>query len=291
MSARVLSYSLGLFSLLREIQYTLGRTKQEPLTVAHAPTFQAHREEWQTILLTEISLLDGLVNAQAAVDKADHDIDQFAGSVSRAVDEHTDGATRKQLRTALFKGKSLTKFRRPVLGGELEATRNWNETLSNCGIAALAALALEAETFVTAGFAAARQRDEAHRANRTFRDVGARKQFIDKLNASRKELHGVLAQLPFQHPNLPSDFADGFFAMGVVRDEEETIDEVKASIDELRAQLEERMALLQKLEEEAANAAREEEARRANVQAAEDLEAQAKELLAKAAALKAGIKK
>ncbi len=53
----------------------------------------------------------------------------------------------------------------------------------------------------------------------------------------------------------------------------------------------ERSALLKKLEEEAANAAREKEERQAKADEADSLEAQAKELLAKAAALKAASKK
>lgn len=104
-------------------------------------------------------------------------------------------------------------------------------------------------------------------------------------------MHGALAKLPFENPNLPTHFADGFFAAGPTRDEEETIDEVKASIEALQAQLAERSALLKQLEEDAENAAREEQERKAQAAEADLLEAQAKELLAKAAALKAGSKK
>lgn len=86
------------------------------------------------------------------------------------------------------------------------------------GVPALAALAPEAETHVAAGNAATLLRDNAQQANRTFRDVGERKQFIDKLNANRKEIHGALAKLPFEHPNLPTDFADGFFYSEAARD-------------------------------------------------------------------------
>lgn len=282
---------MGLFSILREIQYTQGQITQEPLAAAYIPTFQNLRTEWQTILLEEIMHLDKIALTLAVVDKADFDLDAFAGRVSRLVDEHTDGNTRKQLRTALFKNKSLSKFRRPVLGGQLEAMRDWSDILTNCAIPALVALADQAAALVQAGNTAADQRNDAQSANRHFRDIGARKQFIDKCNASRKEMHGAMAKLPFQHPNLPTDFADRFFATGRVSDEEETIDEVKASIEALQEQLAERAALLKKLEEDAANAAREEQERKAKADEADSLEAQAKELLAKAAALKAASKK
>lgn len=291
MSARILSYSLGLFSLLREILYSQGQIAQEPLAAAYIPIFQNLRAEWQTILLEEITHIDKVTLAQASVDKADFGIDSFSGRVSYLVNEHTDGNTRKQLRTALFKNKSLTKFRRPVLGGQLDAMRDWSDILKNCGIPALVLLADEAAALVEAGNNAAQQRDDAQLANRNFRDIGARKQFIDKCNAARKEMHGALAKLPFQQTNLPNDFADRFFATGRVSDEEETIDEVKASIEALQDQLAERTALLKKLEEEAENAAREKEERQAKAEEADSLEAQAKELLAKAAALKAASKK
>lgn len=280
-----------MFSLLREILYTQGRITQEPLAAAYIPTFQALRAEWQTIQLDEIKLLENITLAQAYVDRADQDIDIFAGRVSRLVDEHTDGNMRKQLRTALFKNKSLSKFRKPVLSGQLLSMGDWSEILKNCGVQPLVLLSDEAASLVEAGNNATEQRNAAQSANRHFRDIGPRKQFIDKCNAARKEMHGALAKLPFQHPNLPTNFADGFFASGPTRDEEETIDEVKAAIEALQEQLAERTALLKKLEEDAENAARDEQERKAKAVEADSLEAQAKELLAKAAALKAASKK
>lgn len=287
MPARILAYGTSLLALLREIQYTLARASNEPLAAAFVTTFQSHRQGWQTVLLAEIACLDELAIAQAAVNKADQGIDGFAGRTSRAVDDHTDGPTRKQIRTALFKNKSLSKFRRPVLGGQLDAMRDWSDTLSKCGVPALVALAPEANALVAAGDAASNMRDNAQRANRDFRNVGQRKQFIDKLNASRKETHGGLAKLPFEHPNLPVDFADGFFFSEPVREQEETIDEVKTSIEQLETQLDQRRALLKQLEEEAESEVRADQERQARAQAIDDLEAQAKALLDQVAALKA----
>ncbi|MRG95886.1 hypothetical protein [Polyangium spumosum] len=291
MGVRTLAYRLGLFTLLRELQYTLSQAKQEPLAAGYVPVFQALRDHWKLILLEEIDILDLLAQAQAGVDKADGGLDGFAGRVSRIVDESTSGNTRKQLRKALFKNKPLAKFRRPVLGGQLALMSDWAETLAKCGVPVLVALAPEAETLVAAAEDADKQRKSAQSTNRDFRDVGNRKQFIDKVNAARKEAHGGLAKLPFENHSLPRDFAERFFYSEPPRDEEETIDEVKTSIEELTAQLEERKALLAKLEEEAEAEARAEEERLAQAEAAEELEAQAKALLEKAAALKAKTKK
>jgi hypothetical protein len=287
MTARILPYQIALLTLVRELEYTLSQMNHEPLAAPHVPVFQGLREGFQPLLLEEITILSELASGQAAVNMADRFIDAFAGRVSHSVDEHTSDATRKQLRAALFKSKSLSRFRRPVLAGQLAAMADWNQTLAQCGVPALVALAPEAATVVGAGRAAEQQRAAAQQRNRDFRDVGARKQFIDRVNAARKEAHGALAKLPFEHPALPRDFADGFFYTDPPRDQELTIDQVKTAIEELEAELAERIALLARLEEEAAAAALAEEERRAHEQEADVLEAQAQALLAQVAALRA----
>jgi DNA repair exonuclease SbcCD ATPase subunit len=291
MGVRVLAYSIGLFGLLREIQYTLSQMSHEALAAPHVPAFQALRDGWQQVLNEEIAILDELSGAQAAINKADKGLDILAGRVSRIVNDNTDGSTRKQLRTALFKNKPLSRFRRPVLSGQLRGMSEWSETLAKCGVPELVALAPEVAPLVDAGQKAEQLRDKAQMKNRDFRNVGARKQFIDKVNAARKEAHGLLGKLPFQSSALPQDFADNFFYSEALRDEEETIDEVKTSIEELSEELEARRTLLKKLEEEAAMQAQAEQERQAAEQAAGDLEARAQELLKQAAAMKAKLKK
>lgn len=287
MGIRIIAYRVGFFILLREIQYTLSQMTHEPLAAAHVPAYQALREEWKQVLLEEINILDELSQAQAAVDKADRALDVFTGRVSNAVDESTDGKTRKQIRQALLKGKTLGKFRRPVLNSQLLAMVDWSDTLTKCGVPALVAMAQEAEVLTAAGKAAEGLRATAQKKNRDFRDVGMRKQFIDKVNATRKETHGLLGKLPFQNPALPQDFAQGFFYSEPPKNDEETIDEVKTSIEELQAQLVERNAQLVKLEEEAANEAKAAQDQAAEDQTVDDLEAQAQALLDKAASLRA----
>jgi hypothetical protein len=291
MGIRIIAYRVGFFILLREIQYSLSQMSHEPLAAAHVPAYQALREEWKLVLLEEISILDDLSQAQAAVDKADRALDVFTGRVSNAVDENTDGKTRKQIRLALLKGKTLGKFRRPVLNSQLLAMADWSDTLTKCGVPALMALAQEAEVLTAAGKVAEGLRATAQKKNRDFRDVGMRKQFIDKVNATRKETHGLLGKLPFQNPALPQDFAQGFFYSDPPKNDEETIDEVKTSIEELEAQLVERNAQLKKLEDDAANEAKAALEQAAEDQTVEDLEAQGQALLKKAAALKASRKK
>ena len=291
MGLRSIGYGVGFFIVLREILYTLSQMSHEPLAAAYVPAYQALREEWKLVLLEEISILDQLAQAQAAVDKVDNLLDSFSGRVSNAVNESTDGKTRKQIRAALFKGKSLGKFRRPVLNSQLRAMADWSETLAKCGVPALIAMAQEAAELTTAGKGVEALRNTAQKKNRDFRDVGMRKQFIDKVNATRTESHGLLGKLPFQNPALPQDFAQTFFYSDPPRENEETIDEVKTSIEALEAQLATRRALLTKLEEEAANEAQAAQDEAADEQEADDLEAQGQALLKRAAEIKAKKKK
>jgi hypothetical protein len=286
MSARTILYNIGTFALFREVFYTLAQMGEEPLAAPHIPTFESLRDGLKAILLQELTILEQLAKAQATVDRTDVRLDRFVQRVLNGVDEHTDGNTRKQLRKKLLKGKSSSKFRRPVLGRQLHEMADWSETLTKCGVPALAALAPEAAAHYEAGKAADTLRTTAQSENRNFRDVGARKQFIDQLNAERKSAEGALAKLPFQNPALPQDFGGGFFLSEPPRDVEETIEDVKASIAALETELAEEKARLAQMEQEKAEEDKEAQAEQERAEEAESLEAQAAELLKKAAALK-----
>jgi hypothetical protein len=168
------------------------------------------------------------------------------------------------------------------LGRQLKEMGDWETTLSSCGVPALAALAPDAHDLYQLGKAASDLRDKALSDNRNFRDVGARKQYIDGLNAARKDADGGLSKLPFQDPSLPQDFGDGFFLSEPPRDEEETIDDVKTKIAALEAQLKEEQTRLAKMEQDAADAAKAAQEEKDRETQADALEAQAAELLKKA---------
>lgn len=292
MSVRTITYDTGILTVFREIFYTLAQMGEEPLAASHIPVFEGLREDAKGILLQEIAMLELLAKAQAAVDRADRNLDRFVMRVLRVVDEHTDGHTRKLLRKKLLKGKTPSRLRRPVLGRQLNDTADWSQILTESGIPALVALAPEGDTLHQAGKVASTQRDAAQSANRIFRDIGARKQFLDKLNADRKVTDGALAKLPFENVTLPQDFDEGFFLREPPRDEEDlTIEGVKLRIVSKKNELAELNALLLKLEQEAEDAAREAQEELELDAQAEALEAQAAELQRRAAELKKKKKK
>jgi hypothetical protein len=273
--------------MLSEILYSLVQTEVEPLAAAYTPTFETQRAKWQTILLQEIALIEAMTRAQAAVDKADRTLDRFVDKAFNAVEEHTTGETRKRLLKSLLKGQPRSRFRRPVLGRQLRNMEDWAETLKKCGVPALAALADEAAALWTAGQKAEQLLTGAKNANRDFRNVGERKQFVDGLNADRKEIDGALAKLPFQNPALPQDFNEWFFLSEAPRDDQETVEDVSAAILELEAQLAARKAQIEQMKKDAADeaAAAAAAARAANNQQAADLRAQAQALLDRATEL------
>jgi hypothetical protein len=286
MNVRTVPYNLGLFSILREILYTYGRMNEDPLAASFVPTFQGLRDDWKVILAEELDILEGMALADAIVDKADSRIDTFATKASRTVDDTTTGPTRKRLRQSLFKGKALSKFRKPVLGQQLQAMTDWGTTFKESGVPQLVDLAAEHAPLILLGEQADDKRKAAQKKNRDFRDVGRRKQFIDKVNAARKEAAGALAKLPFEHPGLPSGYAEGFFLHDAPRDDEPTIDEVKSTIADLEGKLGEQKTLLETLEKEAEAERQADLERQAQSEEAEQLEAKAKALLEQAAELK-----
>ena len=98
-------------------------------------------------------------------------------------------------------------------------------------------------------------RETARQQNRVFRDVGLRRQWVNDLNAVRKEVHGALSKVMHQHTGLPAGFADSFFARERKRpkaDEVETMDALLALKESLHGEIEEveaRIAALQEAEE------------------------------------------
>jgi hypothetical protein len=289
---RTLPYTIGILGLLREIWYTVVQMREEPLAAPHLPTFEGLYAEAKTQLLpAELTIIENIEVGNVKVDRADGDLDRFAGRVSRTVDEVPDPKTRKKLRTNLFKGLPLSKFRRPVLAGQLLAQSAWGPALFGSNIPALVSLAPEADPLVTRGQDASKLRTDAQQQNRLFRDVGARKQFIDKVNGARQLANGALAKAAHDDPTLPNDYAERFWRSEPAADDEETIDDIKADIVALKARVTEREAELTRREAEAEAAAQIEADRQAKEKSLEDLLAARAELDKKIAAVQGELAK
>lgn len=291
MAPRVLELRTSIFGLFPHIGYTLERLKAEPLAAAHVPVFEALRTEGLQVLTTELGMIDAKIGAQVRVTTTDGKLNEYAGRASKAVLVITKDERDNPLYTNLFGSKNLTEFRRPVLGEQLEAMRKWIPSLQQSPYPTLQAMAAELVTLVAEADAAKAARDSVQQQNRFFRDVGARRQWVDNLNAARQEVYGALAKLPHQHPELPSNYADLFFlrdkrGAGEGEEGEETLESLQALAEEMREELQELEARIAEMEEAEAEAKKAAEARAAEEAKLAELDRAAAELDKQRAALR-----
>jgi hypothetical protein len=272
MSARLIKPRTALATILVEVRYTLSRLQADPRAAAFVADFQARRDAWTAIHQEELGYLEAASDAQARVDADDDALDAFASKVSKAVLTITGDDRSHTLYLHFFGGKPLSLFTRPVLGGQLGTMKKWHESLSQSAYPVLVGLAPELLGLLGDADAALAARAEAQQKAKLFREIGARRLFVDRLNGDRKTTHAALTKLAIETPELPRDFADRFFRTDEGRDEEEapTIASVTAGIAALEGQLAEQKALLTELQQEAEAAAK----------AHEEQEAIAAELLA-----------
>jgi uncharacterized coiled-coil protein SlyX len=288
LAVRTLALRTALPQLLIELDYTRNRLRTNPLGAPFLPAFDALRAEWDGVFAQELALRAAQTLAQAMIDAADDAIDDFCADHAKAVLAITKDDVSHPLWELFYGKKTLAQFRRPVLGGQLETMRGWIGLLQKSEYPTLAALAPRLIPLVKAADDAVAARAKAEQDNRLFRAVGARKQWIDKLNATRKESFGALGKLPHEQAGLPSDFASRFFRPApTVTDEDVTVASVKARIGELETELADQGELLKELEAAAAQdaeAQKQVDADRAALAEAEKTMADAAQ---KAAALKA----
>lgn len=241
MSRGTLSNQTSILKLITDPSYTRSHLLAHPLTAAHAPIFEARRDEGMQVLILEVQLKERCVTAQARLDRAAARLDVVASRVSKEILIITENSATTGLYTTYFGNKPLGAFCKPKLGKQKTSMSVWADSLEASAFPTLVALAPEVRAAVEEVDAAVKARDGARAAMRHFRNVGERRQWVDQLNGSRKEIYGQLAKLPHEHPTLSSDFADQFFLSPSSRDrdddegdEPETEEELRARLDELR---------------------------------------------------------
>jgi len=293
MALRSLNPLSSMLALLPQCSVTLGRLKAHPLGAPHVPTFEALRSEGAQVLTLELHHIETMNDTQAVVVVVDGKLDHFVGRLSKAVLTLTDDDREHALYLHFFGGKSPSEVRRPVLGAELQLAKKWLPSLTQSPHPELAAMAPELAALIAEADAAEVARNTARQQNRIFRDVGERRQWVDRLNATRKEVHGALAKLPYENPGLPTNFADMFFLRTPDREEgdeePQTGEDLRAYVEALRAKLAGAEARLAEVEAAEAEAEAEQAAaaRAADAAALAELNRAAVELEKKRAALQA----
>jgi len=207
----------------RFIVHPLIMCKAEPLAAVHVVKFEELRLGWDATYDIKLAIDDKGSEAQALVDTCRMGLGRCAGRVSKAILTITDDNRDDPLFTTHFGNKVLSVFKRRFLS-MLAAMRGWIPNLKISEHASLVALADDVEQAVKAMDAALAMRADVKAEKRYFRDVGARKKLIDKVNIVCKAIHGELGRFPHEMPSLPTDFADQFF-LSKSHDEDEDKDE------------------------------------------------------------------
>ncbi|HSO00636.1 MAG TPA: hypothetical protein VLS89_20230 [Candidatus Nanopelagicales bacterium] len=278
-----------MLSLLPHVTFTLNQLRESPYGAAHVGLFEGLKAEGRQVLLVELDHAEAKAAAQARVVAVDVRLDGFADRFSKQLLTVCGNKRDGELYTHFFP-VPLNELTRPVLNDQLVEMKRWQKSLETTPYAALAAMKPELDALIAEGKAALDAREDANQGNREFRDVGARKLWVDSVNAARKETHGALAKLPHEHPHLPSNFADRFFLSernGEAEDEGDSLEALEAQAASLRealAQVEGRVAEL-KSAEEAARAKKAAEVRKAREAALAELDRTTAELSAKRAAI------
>ncbi|HZF47003.1 MAG TPA: hypothetical protein VE093_00060 [Polyangiaceae bacterium] len=289
MAIRNLSHLIALLPLRGEIIHTLDQVKAHPLTQNHVSAFEGLRDAWSSVFAEELTLRDRLSAANARVFACDLALNDLASRVSKSLLTLTGDDRTHPLYVAYFKKKSLSEFKRPMLGKQLEATKGWVPELMKSDIPALVALAAEVEAAVNAADAALNARTTVEAEATFFRETGNRKKLFDKVNAVRKQTYGELAKMPHENMGLPPSFANLFFRheSSNAEDDRMTPETIKQEIASLEAQTAEKKELLAALVAELEKQAKAEAEKAAEQAAIAELEKLAMEAAQKLAQAKA----
>jgi hypothetical protein len=267
-AVRTLSSSSSLTAVRSHLSFTLRRVEVHPLTGSLVAVFQALLDEWAEHAQTELDLIDRVEDAQVAIIAADDQLNRFADRISKALLTITADDRSHPLYRHYFGNKPLHVFKRPVLGEQLEAMRQWATALAASTHDSLKALAADIVPLIADADKAIKEKANAEEGLSSFRDVGDRKDYIDRVNAARKAAYGQLSTLPHKHIGLPLNFADGFFRRIRVtgeEPEEPTIESVEEEIAALKANLASKEKELAELKEQAKEAQAKEEERAAQL--------------------------
>ena len=253
MKPRLLLNDTPVDELSEELFHTTAHLQAYPFLQPQTIQHEATIVDLNLLVQIEISLLRALMHAEARMVVVDGHIDILASAIDGTI-RVENGRDRKSLvHQRYFNNVQPSRFKRPLLGEQLESMREWipsltapqsSPTLQGYGTQ-LAERVVEADGTVRAE-ADARRNLAAH-------ELGARKVFIDRLNAMRQALYGQLAELPHSRPDLslPPDFAFRFFLRDA-RPRKQTITTLERDITRLQGKLQRAETELARLVEEAA---------------------------------------
>ena len=260
MKPRTLPIDAPIHEIEEELYYTTAHLQAYPVLEPQAIQHEALIADCIQLMQTESALTRALMRAEALVVVADVHLDAVTTTLEGTMRVESGGERKSLTHLRYFGNVQPSRFKRPVLGEQLETMRNWIPSL----VGPQSSPALQAQGVQLAGCvaeadAARAAEDEAER-NIADHELGPRKVFVDRFNALRQALYGQLAELPHSRPelNLPPDFAHHFFLRDS-RPRRHTIPGLERDIARFQTKLERAQAELARLVAEAEAKTRQQE--------------------------------
>src|SRR5262245_1656748 len=128
---RTLSYQLALPAIRSHVLFTVQHCCMHPRAQPCAGPMEELLVEHTTISQMEMAFSDAVDKAYAKVHMPDRGLTEFATKLSKTVLLITGDDRSHALYTLFFGKKALHEFKRPMLGGQLEAMRKWAASLES----------------------------------------------------------------------------------------------------------------------------------------------------------------
>lgn len=193
------------FTVLEQYLPTAVRIRRCVHTTSLIQEVDSFRPRIDDTITEERKLREADLEASAAMQFTDRDLDDSASFVAANVD------LKSLLGTRLFGDMRPRDFRRPLLGGQLDAMNEWPSALQDSDKEVLKLHVPILVQRLAAAQAAADEKKETTRKLADFRTVGARVKLIEAFNAWRKSLFGKLGDMQHANPHLGSGWAESFF--------------------------------------------------------------------------------
>lgn len=184
-----LTYYMPLSLVRRDFVYTLCRIRRLDHMKTFVAPMEAQLEGINAAIKTEITLLDAIESARAAVDDADEQLDGLLDEGTAQARVAVGNSVTDPLWQSMFGNRRPSEWARLRLGEELEQLRTWPGKLKSAPTAGLRELVPRLEACIVLCDAAAKAEKDALTAYETWK-LGARVTLIDKVNALRKQLAG-----------------------------------------------------------------------------------------------------
>lgn len=251
MTVPVLSTQDSLEVIRTEIVFTLAALRPSTRASKYVAMMEPLLPEWAKVSAQELLLRDAKTTASAAITAASNQLNPCIDQVAALVLVRTKNKRTHDLYKRYFGSKRPSDLKRPALAEKVAVVRTWVPSLKGSPETELQALGATLEGVVALAGTANAAAVDAGRALLDFRQLGARKALVEKVNQVRKAVYGELSQVPHAEPSqhLPADWADQFFRHDS-RDEA-TVASVTEEITRLQAELSAQQSLRQRLQAQA----------------------------------------